>query len=115
MRRESDRFGLPTLLSGLGAKAQIVLIVLFWLGPSAVAAAFFMSMWAGWIPSPVTDNNHILVRVEAKLDSAITSMKTEVVESHDRDESVIKLLWATCRNGAKNPLEEQRCDSYWKR
>jgi hypothetical protein len=94
---------------------QTGLFVLFWLGPAAIIAAVFLAMWTGWLPSPITDNNRILVRVESKLDSATARMADEVRSSNAKDEHVVRLLLATCRNVARTEMDRVQCDNYWKR
>lgn len=92
-----------------------ILIVLFWLGPAAIVASVFMSMWAGWLPSPITDNNKILVRMEAKFDNATVRMLERTALADTRDEHVIRLLLVMCRNLAKNDIDRSQCDNYWRR
>lgn len=94
---------------------QGVLVVLFWLGPSVIVAGVFMAMWAGWIPSPITENGRILVRVESKLDAAVDRMGREVQSSSLKDEQVIRLLLATCRNVSRSDVDRLQCENYWKR
>lgn len=114
-RRASDNLTLPMIPQAAPWWIQVGLIVLFWLGPAFLVGVVFLSMWSGWLPSPITENQKILMRVEGKLDSAITRMAGEVDSSHRNDENVVRLLLATCRNVARNDFDRSQCDGYWRR
>ena len=88
---------------------------ILWFGPTVVVAMVFLAMWAGWIPSPITENQKTLARVEAKLDGAVNDMKSEVKSSKWSDESMIRLQLQTCRNTSKSEAQMLKCDDYWKR
>jgi hypothetical protein len=106
---------LPWLNDNAPWWAQMGILVLGWLGPAAIVAGIFLAMWTGWLPSPITDNNKILTRVEHKLDAAVLRMTDEVRSSGMKDEQVVRLLLATCRNVSRSDIDRSQCDSYWKR
>ena len=114
-RRAGDNLTLPLIPRDSPWWIQVALIVLFWLGPTALVALFFMLVFAGTISSPLTENNQILKRVESKLDAATTRMAAEVESSRRHDEHVIRLLLATCRNVARDDQGRMQCDNYWRR
>lgn len=114
MRRTTDNLLMPWLTLDVPWHVRVGLIILFWLGPSLIMAAFFLAMWAGWLPSPITDNNRILVRLEGKVDTAIVDMKREVNYSREHAEQMIRLLLATCRNVARNDIDRLQCENYWR-
>lgn len=89
--------------------------IIFWFGPSIVVAAVFMSMWTGWLPSPITQNREILIRVENKLDASIMTMTNKVASLDFRDESMLRILLVICRNSANSVIQRIQCDDYWKR
>ncbi len=87
---------------------------IFWFGPSIVVAGLFLAMWAGWLSSPITDNNTRLIRIESKLDRAFEEMRNRVLESKVSDEQGVRLLLVICHNTAKNEAQNVACDYYWK-
>lgn len=95
--------------------AHMIMEITFWLGPTAIVASVFMAMWAGWIPSPITKNQEILVRIESKLDDAYRRMTEDVRANRNADESGTRLLLIICRNTARNVQQELQCNDYWKR
>lgn len=113
-RRQGD-MSIPILAGDMPWAARVALFVLFWLGPGLIVAAIFLAMWTGWISSPITENRSALIRIEAKLNSAIDSMQQEVIESQRNDEYVVRLLLVTCRNISRTEVDRQQCDLYWKR
>lgn len=95
--------------------AQMALVVTFWLGPAALVAAVFLSMWTGWIPSPITDNGRKIDQLSAKFDQAIMKMTERVGKAGEADDSQTRILLVICRNTSKTPLQQAQCDDYWKR
>jgi hypothetical protein len=85
-------------------------------GPLIVILAVFIGWWSGLIPSPITQNLATSQRIEAKIDTAVSTMRAEVIDSHRSDEMVIRILLATCTNIAKGDAAGiTRCQDYWKR
>lgn len=114
-RRASDNLTLPMIPASSPWWVQVGLILLFWLGPAFLVGVWSISMWSGWIPSPITENQKILIRLESKVDVATNRMTSEVENSRRNDEQVVRLLLATCRNVAKNDVDKTQCDNYWRR
>lgn len=114
-RRASDSISLPMIPQSSPWWVQVGLIVLFWLGPAALTATFFMLVFTGYLRSPIVENNDILKRMEPRLNTAISAMETEVSNSRRNDEQVVRLLLATCRNVARDEVGRINCDNYWRR
>ena len=115
-RRASDGGGFPVHLlnSNLPWPVQVALFLLFWLGPCVIVAGVFMAMWAGWIPSPITQTRDTVALINNKFDDAMGRMGKEVQNNRVTDEQVVRLLWATCRNVSRTDVERVQCDSYWR-
>jgi|MudIll2142460700_1097286.scaffolds.fasta_scaffold123515_3 hypothetical protein len=114
-QQEFNQRLLPMIPQGAPWWVQTGLIIMFWLGPASLVGVVFLSMWSGWLPSPITENQKILTRLETKFDTAITRMSSETDNRHRNDENVVRLLLATCRNVAKNEFDKSQCDGYWRR
>lgn len=93
----------------------MALDVTFWLGPTAIVGAVFLSMWAGWLPSPITETRAAVMRVENSINGATSKMAEEVRINRYNDESSVRLLVIICRNTAKDSLQANACNDYWKR
>jgi hypothetical protein len=102
--------------------AQALLFIIGWLGPSIVIAALFISMWAGWITSPITTNTEILKRIESKTDVFAISAGATAVQMLKSDEKrdviqekMLQILSVMCRNAAQSSMDRDRCEGYWRR
>ena len=121
-RRSSDNSWLVAAMAGLPWQVKVILIIALIFGPLGVFAAFFMSLWAGWVPSPITVNTQLLqetkaiaLDVQKTLNMNIGAMQARVTDSQYRDEQMIRLQLATCRAVARDTESRRECDGYWKR
>ena len=94
--------------------ARLLIYVTCWLGPTVVVAGVFLAMWAGWVASPITENNKMLHEIRGTLSRSIEEMRGEVGRSHSSDENSLRVLLLICRNTAKDSQQAGRCDDYWK-
>jgi len=116
-RRSSDSQAFPTgwfSLEGIHPVLRVTIFILFWLGPCAIVAGVSMAMWAGWIPSPITQTRDLTIQINAKMEEAKRVMSAEVDRNRITDTQVVRLLWATCRNVSRSDLERVQCDNYWR-
>ncbi len=95
--------------------ARLLIYVICWLGPTVVVAGVFLAMWAGWVPSPITENNRMLHEIQGTLNRSIEDTKSETSRSHTSDENSLRVLLLICRNTARDSQQAARCDDYWKR
>ena len=102
--------------------AQLLLFIIGWLGPSIVIAALFVSMWAGWITSPITTNTLILHKIEGKLDAHMIAFSQTMAADLKADEQrslvqerMLNVLSVMCRNAAQTTQDRDRCEGYWRK
>lgn len=114
-RRATDELFSPFFAGDSPWWWKAVVQILFWFGPTIVVATVFLGMFTGFVPSPITDNNKILIRLEGKMDNAMAEMRGRVIESKTFYEYLLRLQLQTCRNTSKNEAQYQRCEDYWRK
>jgi hypothetical protein len=99
--------------------AQMGYNVLSVYGPVIVIMGVMLGMWAGWVPSPITQNREGIGRLEVgllnqslALKTAVESMSKEVEVSRKSDSRMIRIFQMICTRVSSDKAQVAECNNW---
>lgn len=89
--------------------AKLAEMILTKYGPLGLVLIVFIGMWTGWLPSPITENRALLVKIDNAMSQSIIAITEEVRRGHASDDRLVQVFRMICVRVSKTESQTEEC------